>query len=86
MYGEPASKDHFFKGKLFEGNVVTSMESDDELVRQTLKGNHRAYEFLVARHQDSVARYIWRMIPSTEDREEICQDVFVKVYLNLNKF
>ena len=76
MYGDAA----------FNGNGVTSMEPDGELVRQTLQGNHRAYEFLVARHQDSVARYIWRMIPSTEDREEICQDVFVKVYFNLNSF
>jgi RNA polymerase sigma factor (sigma-70 family) len=81
MYG-----DSTFKSNAFKDNVVTSMEPDDELVRQALQGNHRAYEFLVARHQDSVARTIWRMIPSTEDREEICQDVFVKVYFNLSKF
>jgi len=76
MYGDSA----------FKGNVVTSMEPDEELVRQTLLGDTRAFEFLVARHQDSVAKYIWRLIPSSEDREEICQDVFVKVYFSLNKF
>jgi RNA polymerase sigma-70 factor (ECF subfamily) len=91
MYGNSTAKGHLcdsnsFAGSSYRGNAVTSMEPDDELVRRALQGDSQAFEFLVARHQDSVARYIWRMVPSSEDREEICQDVFVKVYFNLNKF
>ena len=66
--------------------LVTSIESDQDLIRKVLEGNQRAYEFLIARYQDAVAKFIWRLIPQPEDREEICQDVFVKVFLNLSKF
>lgn len=65
---------------------MISIESDQDLIRKVLQGNQRAYEFLIARYQDAVAKFIWRLIPHTEDREEICQDVFVKVYFNLDKF
>jgi len=70
----------------YSGVFVTSMEPDEDLVRQVLQGDHRAYEYLLARYQDSVAKFIWRLIPQSQDREEICQDVFVKVFFNLHKF
>ena len=46
----------------------------------------RAYEQLVRRHQDMVAHFVWRIVPQEQDREEVCQDVFLKVFLNLDKF
>jgi len=33
-----------------------------------------------------VGQLVWRLIRSEQDREEICQDVFLKVYFNLDKF
>ena len=33
-----------------------------------------------------MTQLVWRMIPCMEDREEICQDIFVKAYFNLRKF
>lgn len=65
---------------------VTSIESDQELIGKVLLGDSRAYEFLIARYQDTVAKFIWRLIPQKEDREEICQDVFVKAFFSLRKF
>ncbi len=62
------------------------MEPDEDLVRRVLQGDHRAYEYLLVRYQDSVAKFIWRLIPQSQDREEICQDVFVKVFFNLHRF
>lgn len=49
-------------------------------------GDQRAYATLVTRHQDMLAKFIWRLIPVEEDREEVCQDVFVRVYNNLGRF
>ena len=70
----------------YSGVFVTSMEPDEDLVRRVLQGDHRAFEHLLARYQDAVAKFIWRLIPQSQDREEICQDVFVKAFFNLHKF
>ena len=62
----------------------------DEAVRskiqEILAGNTRAFEALVADYQNTVARFVYKVVTHPEDREEVCQDVFVKVYLNLDKF
>lgn len=73
-------------GQKYGGVPVTSIESDQALIRKVLQGDNRAYELLIARYKDAVAKFIWRLIPQSEDREEICQDIFVKVFFNLNKF
>ena len=60
--------------------------SDHGLIQAVLEGDLRAYERLVLRHQDTVAHFVWRIVPQQQDREEVCQDVFLKAYLNLHKF
>lgn len=60
--------------------------TDQVLIQSVLEGDMRAYEQLVQRHQDMVAHFVWRIVPQEQDREEVCQDVFLKVYLNLEKF
>ncbi|XOV86378.1 MAG: RNA polymerase sigma factor [Pseudomonadota bacterium] len=60
--------------------------SDQTLVQEILEGSNRAFELLVMRYQNPVAGFIWRIVPLAEDREEVCQDVFVKVYQNLAGF
>ncbi len=60
--------------------------SDEMLVQEVLGGSDRAFEVLVMRYQDPVAGFIWRIVPSAEDREEVCQDVFVKVYQKMSSF
>ncbi|MEX0941008.1 MAG: sigma-70 family RNA polymerase sigma factor [Pseudomonadales bacterium] len=60
--------------------------SDAELIKAVTGGDQRAFERLILRYQDAVARFIWRLVPSPEDREEVCQDVFIKVFMNLHQF
>lgn len=60
--------------------------SDEALIRAVTGGDTRAFEQLVLRHESTVAKFIWRLVPMDEDREEVCQDVFVKVYMNLDRF
>ena len=62
------------------------MEADEDVIRRVLGGDQRAYELLVDRYQDVVARFIWNIVPSHHDREEVCQDIFVKVYFKLADF
>ena len=63
-----------------------STATDRELIQLILAGDNRAFELLVEKYQDSVARFVWKIVPIAEDREEICQDVFVKVFFKLDQF
>lgn len=57
-----------------------------ELIKDVLAGNARAFERLVLRHQDKIYSFVYNMVRNDMDAEEITQDVFVKVYRNLDKF
>jgi RNA polymerase sigma-70 factor (ECF subfamily) len=61
-------------------------ESDKYLIEMTIAGRDDAFQRLIQRYQDLVGQLVWRLIRSEEDREEICQDVFLKVYFKLDKF
>jgi RNA polymerase sigma factor (sigma-70 family) len=56
------------------------------VVKKTLAGNKKAFESIVEQHQRLVSHIVFRMIQYKPDREDICQDVFLKVYENLGGF
>ncbi len=62
------------------------MEDDKILVSRVLNGDMKAFHALVSQHERLVAHMVGRLIKDVEDREEICQDVFVKVYQKLGEF
>lgn len=60
--------------------------SDEELVKLTLT-NKEAFGVLVDRYEARLARYVGRLgIYDQEDRLDILQEIFLKVYRNLNDF
>ena len=58
--------------------------SEDRMIRQVLAGDKDAFRLLVENYQNLVAHVVFRMVKSREDREDICQDVFMKIYQNPN--
>ncbi len=62
------------------------MEKNIELVKRVLAGDNGAFREIVREYQRLVNHIVYRMVPDEWDREDICQDVFVKVYRNLDKF
>ena len=56
------------------------------LVKKTLAGNKKAFESIIERHQRLVSHIVFRMIQNKSDQEDVCQDVFLKVYQNLRGF
>lgn len=60
--------------------------NDTELVQQILNGNEHAFRYLVAKHQRLVAHVVGRIVQQQEDLEDICQEVFMKVFKQLKKF
>ena len=60
--------------------------TDKTLVEAALGGSDDAYQILIERYQNLVWQLLNRLVPQLEDREELAQDVFVKVYFNLSSF
>lgn len=60
--------------------------TDETLVEAALGGSDDAYQILIERYQNLVWQLLNRLVPQLEDREELAQDVFVKVYFNLSSF
>jgi len=61
-------------------------DPDLEDIQATLAGDGAAYGRLVRRHQDSVARRMWRFTRDPQRLEELVHDVFVEAYVSLKGF
>jgi RNA polymerase sigma factor (sigma-70 family) len=62
------------------------MTDDRELVSRITQGDPQAFRQLIHQYQRLVGHMVARLIKSDEDREEICQDVFLKVYDKIGGF
>lgn len=62
------------------------MDEDRSLIQNILSGDIQAYTTIVDRHQRLVAHVVFKLVSNPSDQQEICQDVFIKVYENLKSF
>jgi RNA polymerase sigma factor (sigma-70 family) len=56
------------------------------LVKDVLSGSQGAFEQLVNQYERLVSHAIFRLIHNPADREDVCQEVFMKVYRQLRSF
>jgi len=59
---------------------------DEELIKAFLDGDRDAFESLVLRHEKSVCNLIHSITRNPSYVDDIAQEIFWKVYLNLKKF
>lgn len=60
--------------------------SDEEMVKMALR-ERAFFGHIVERYQEKIDRYINRLgVHNPDDRDDVLQEVFVKVYRNLNGF
>jgi len=60
--------------------------SDEEIVSMALR-DKAFFAHIVLRYEDKLSRYIMRLgIRNAEDRQDTLQDIFIKIYKNLNAF
>jgi RNA polymerase sigma factor (sigma-70 family) len=62
------------------------MNDERALVSQVLSGDMQAFRQLIDKHERLVLHMIGRLVKNEADREELCQDVFMKVYARLKDF
>lgn len=61
-------------------------KTDLELVQESLQGNQEAFGELVRRYKNLVYSVVLRMVNQTEDANDLAQEVFLKIYRNLEKY
>ncbi len=62
------------------------MEDDRTLITQFLRGDQRAFDRLVLRHQEKVRQLMYRATGDVDDTNDLAQEVFIKVYNHLHRF
>ena len=62
------------------------MTDDQALVARVASGDMQAFRLLIKQHERLVSHMIGRLIDNAEDREELCQDVFLRVHEKLSEF
>ncbi|MFP4228280.1 MAG: RNA polymerase sigma factor [Salinivenus sp.] len=60
--------------------------TERELVEQVLDGDRAAFLAFIERYERLVKHVVFRMVDDERDREELCQDVFVRAYRYLDGF
>lgn len=60
--------------------------SDYELIQNCLNGDNYSFNELVARYKNLVYSVILRMVNDREEANDLAQDVFLKIYKNLDKY
>jgi len=65
--------------------MLTSVLSDQELVKKYLTGDNLSFEILLTRHKSRVFAFIMSKIKNRDITEDIFQDTFIKVINSLQK-
>jgi len=60
--------------------------SDQNLVKKIRRGDTRRFGELIDRYQRLVLHIVWRMTGDQQITEDLVQDIFIKVYDNLDGF
>jgi RNA polymerase sigma-70 factor (ECF subfamily) len=62
------------------------MMTDQLLVSRILEGDMAAFKRLIRQHERLVSFMVGKLVKNAEEHEEVCQDVFVRVYEKLGDF
>jgi RNA polymerase sigma-70 factor, ECF subfamily len=63
-----------------------SIQSDEQLVVDYIKGDEKALELLIQRYLTRVYQFANKYLQNKDEAEDLAQEVFVKVWKNVHKF
>ena len=68
------------RGLLARRSPLLKLQGDEKLIAMARAGNPRAFETIVDRYQGRLLGFCRQMLGSTEDAEDVLQEVFVNAY------
>lgn len=67
--------------------IDTNVESgDSDLINAVLSGSDEAFAELIRRHKRKVFLIVSKFSSSSDELDDICQDIFIKAYQGLKKY
>ncbi len=73
--------------KVYENDrELVKYGSDEDIARAVQSGDISAFEVLIHRYEEKINRYILRILPDFEEAQDLLQETFMKVYVNINSF
>jgi RNA polymerase sigma-70 factor (ECF subfamily) len=69
-----------------EQDASSSGPSDHDLIRRAQRGEERAFEELVRRHEDRAMRVARALVANAEDARDLAQEAFLRVFRSLERF
>ena len=60
--------------------------TDEELVEQVRRGDQNAFAPLVERHKRGILNFVYAMVRSPEEADDISQETFLRAYAHLQTF
>ena len=68
-------------------SLQTLIDRDENtLVQKIIEGDLSSYRAFIEKYQKLVAHIGFRLIANPVDREDVCQEVFIKAFRNLAQF
>lgn len=61
-------------------------KTDEEIAAQAQAGNQEIFAILVERYESKLMRYAKRFLLNRTDAEDLVQNAFIKVYINIQSF
>jgi RNA polymerase sigma factor (sigma-70 family) len=77
---EASALQHAGVAGLHGHSPLLRLQSDERLIALTRRGNHHAFEALVARYQSRLLAFCRHMLSSREDAEDVLQEVFAAAF------
>src|SRR3954449_12202566 len=77
---EASALQHAGVAGLHGRSPMLRLQSDERLIALTRRGNHHAFEALVARYQSRLLAFCRHMLSSREDAEDVLQEVFAAAF------
>ncbi len=62
------------------------IKNEQRLVRRVLQGDLQAFREIISQYEKLVSLIVWRTTGSKADHEDLCQEIFIKVYEKLNSY
>ena len=61
-------------------------DTDEIIISKIRVGDINLYTHIVDRYESKISRYVQRIVGAGDQSGDILQDVFIKVYININSF
>ena len=65
---------------------ILQLDDDFSLIQRFIEGDESTFRTLVQRHKDKIRNIIYLTLNSSEDVDDIAQDVLITIYKNLKSF